>query len=68
MGCRDACRYEQTGFKCMYHKGYKRCTACQCNIKTDALRCYCCGLVLRRGAQSNEYRHKRRDTYPRIDV
>ena len=36
-----------------YREGYKRCTGCQYTIKTDVIRCKCCGNTYRVTARTS---------------
>ena len=66
--CKGWCDNEEyKGNRVPYHKGYKRCTVCEVNIKTDGFRCYCCGARIRNGSQAGEYRHRRVDLCVRIE-
>lgn len=47
-----------------YREGYKRCTTCSYTIKTDIIRCKCCGNVYRITART----YKSRDAQRRAKV
>lgn len=60
IGCKGHCRFEKNASKWTYRDGYKMCTICEKSMNnTPNNRCYCCNMVFRNGAQSNEYRQKR---------
>ncbi len=61
--CRD--EVEISGRRRPYENGYKRCDVCCKHIKTDVLRCYCCGVKMRGKATRSKSRAKRLETVVR---
>ena len=53
--CKGKCDHEKNRARDGYRLGYRRCMTCNKFIKTNALRCYCCGTKLR----TVSYRAKR---------
>jgi len=63
-GCKGLCEtFEKAKIvrHMIYHSNNKRCSVCQVNIKTDAVRCPCCQHVLRTRPRFQANRNKSKD-------
>lgn len=66
MSCKGKCHNERKGKKVFYNRGERRCSICEVNIKTEAVKCYCCRRALRTVPQAGKPRRDRIETKVRI--
>ena len=65
--CKGRCDHEKSsnGGRDAFKDGRKMCTICMKYIKTEEIRCYCCGVKLRVKPTRSKARAKRLETVAR---